>query len=141
MRGAAAALALLFAGCGQTPASNEGNSAAAPATNVPEGNAAPSPLPPAGAALGFVGRWATSAANCPTKAWRFTRDTLTAADGPHCSIYKVTKAPGGYDLAARCPTKKPDELDLIRLRFAESARAMLVESNAIAPMGLIYCGK
>jgi hypothetical protein len=31
--------------------------------------------------------------------------------------------------------------DLIRLRFAESAGAMLVESNAISPTGLIYCGK
>jgi hypothetical protein len=47
----------------------------------------------------------------------------------------------GYDLATRCPAKKPDELDLIKLRFAESARAMLVESNAIKPTGLIYCGK
>jgi hypothetical protein len=49
--------------------------------------------------------------------------------------------PGGYDLAAQCPTKKPIPTDLIKLRFAESAGAMLVESNAIAPTGLIYCEK
>jgi hypothetical protein len=53
----------------------------------------------------------------------------------------VTKMPGGYDLAAQCPTKKPIPTDLIKLRFAESAGAMLVESNAIAPTGLIYCKK
>jgi hypothetical protein len=49
--------------------------------------------------------------------------------------------PGGYDVAAECPTKQPVHTDLIKLRFAESAQAMLVESNAINPTGLIYCGK
>ena len=98
-------------------------------------------LPPANAELRFVGLWATDKANCASHGWRFTADALTGPDAPHCSFYKVTKMPGGYDLAARCPAKKPIELDLIKLRFAESARAMLVESNAIRPTGLIYCGK
>jgi hypothetical protein len=98
-------------------------------------------LPPANAELRFVGLWATDKANCASNGWRFTADALTGPDAPHCSFYKVTKMPGGYDLAARCPAKKPVELDLIKLRFAESARAMLVESNAIKPTGLIYCGK
>jgi len=98
-------------------------------------------LPPTEAALRFVGLWATDKASCASRGWRFTSDALTVPDGPHCSFYKVTKMPGGYDLAARCPSKKPVELDLIKLRFAESARAMLVESNAIKPTGLIYCGK
>ena len=98
-------------------------------------------LPPATAALRFLGTWATSKANCKSAPWHFTADSLTATDGPYCSIYKVSKAPGGYDLAAQCPEKKPIPTDLIKLRFAESARAMLVESNAIKPTGLIYCGK
>lgn len=98
-------------------------------------------LPPADAILRFVGTWATRQANCASRPWHFTADTLTGAGAPHCSIYKVSKAPGGYDLAAQCPDKKPIPTDLIKLRFAESARAMLVESNAIKPTGLIYCGK
>ena len=98
-------------------------------------------LPPADAALRFVGTWAASRSECTTRPWRFTADGLTATDGPHCTFYKVTKAPAGYDIAAQCPAKEPVHTDLLNLRFAESARAMLVESNAIKPIGLIYCGK
>ena len=150
--------AFLLAACGQKadPATSEENTAANQSVstntvnetaamndraNETESSNAVGALPPANASLRFVGSWATSQANCATKAWHFTADTLSATDGPNCSIYKVTKMPGGYDLAARCPAKKPVELDLIKLRFAESARAMLVESNAIKPTGLIYCGK
>lgn len=146
---------VLLSACGQkagTPASenaSSGNAAAASntvETNAPEANQAvasssPRALPPANAGLRFVGRWATSEANCAAKPWVFTTDRLSATDGPHCSIYKVTNMAGGYDLAAECPAKVPDHTDLIKLRFAESAQAMLVESNAIAPTGLIYCGK
>lgn len=113
----------------------ETNQSAAPSQN------GPAPLPPANATLRFVGRWATSQANCVSKPWVFTADRLTATNGPHCTIYKVTQDAGGYDLAAECPAKVPDHTDLIKLRFAESAQAMLVESNAIEPMGLIYCGE
>ena len=115
-------------------------SSAVSANEAQAGNALAS-LPPANADLRFVGLWAKDAANCASHGWRFTADGLTGPDAPHCSFYKVTKMPGGYDLAARCPAKKPVELDLLKLRFAESARAMLVESNAIRPTGLIYCGK
>jgi hypothetical protein len=154
MRRLAVVAAVLLAGCGQNAhrAANESNLAAnvpaavadssAPAANVASAASnAVGALPPADSPLRFVGLWATSEANCTAKPWRFTENKLTATDGPKCSIYKVTKAPGGFDLAATCPGKKPVETDLIRLRFAESARAMLVESNAIPPTGLIYCGK
>jgi hypothetical protein len=153
MRRAVLLTALLVAGCGSQSASNEANqpvSQSGPASESNRtGEAQANPavgnklgtLPSSDAALRFVGEWATSEANCASKPWRFSADTLDATDGPKCSIYKVSKVPGGYDLAAECPAKKPLPTDLIKLRFAESARAMLVESNAIAPMGLIYCGK
>jgi hypothetical protein len=159
MRRTIGAVALLLAACQQrsAPATNAVAEANAPANspasvNAPEANEAEKgtnaaanstlgKLPPPNAGLRFVGRWAASQAECASKAWVFTRDRLSAAEGPNCTFYKVTSAPGGYDIAATCPAKKPVETDLIRLRFAESARAMLVESNAIAPMGLVYCGK
>jgi hypothetical protein len=156
----AAAIALVLSACTQKheaqanqasvsekATSAEGNSSASTAAPSPgqpeEGSSGHKPmnLPPASAALRFVGVWATSEANCASQPWRFTAHELSATNGPHCSFYKVTKMPGGYDLAAQCPTKKPLPTDLIKLRFAESAGAMLVESNAIAPTGLIYCEK
>jgi len=163
MRRLALIATLLLAGCGSSTGSNEANavgssgesgnaaSAAAPAVNESdkkvsaaaneEGANSLGALPPADAALRFVGTWASSKAECASKPWRFTADRLTVAGGPSCSFYKVTKAPGGYDIAAQCPTKEPIHTDLINVRFAESARAMLVESNAIKPTGLLYCGQ
>jgi hypothetical protein len=108
--------------------------------NAAGGAPAQSPLPPADAALRFVGTWGSSKAECTSKPWHFSADAVSGS-GPHCSFYKVSKVLGGYDIAATCPAKEPVHTDLIKLRFAESAGAMLVESNAVPPTGLIYCGK
>ena len=116
-----------------------GNVAASDNQSAATANA-PAPLPPASSAHRFVGTWAKSQAECRSKPWIFTADSLSGS-GPKCSFYKVSKAPRGYDIAATCPAKEPVHTDLFKLRFAESAGAMLVESNAIAPTGLIYCGK
>ena len=119
-------------------------SGAAPGNSTVEANAsapAPGVLPPANASMRYVGTWAKNKGECASKPWHFTARELTVSGGPHCSFYNVAKVPGGYDVAAQCPTKQPIHTDLIKLRFAESAQAMLVESNAIDPTGLIYCGK
>jgi len=157
MRGAIVAAALMMAACGQKAQAPPSNVVAGtPAkvavetagtnsgSNVAANEAEPKPsgvLPPATAAMRYVGTWAATKADCKSKPWRFTAKSLDATDGPKCSFYNVAKAPGGYDVAAQCPTKKPVHTDLIKLRFAESAGAMLVESNAIPPTGLVYCGK
>jgi hypothetical protein len=152
MRRVAVAAMLLLGACGQksqppgsnvvagtppkiaaeTAGANSGANAAANEAGV---------VPPANAAMRYVGTWARSKADCASKPWRFTAKSLEATGGPQCSFYNVAKAPGGYDIGAECPTKQPIHEDLIKLRFAESAGAMLVESNAIPPTGLIYCGK
>lgn len=162
MRRTAIAAVLLLAACNHKPqplenqaTANEKLTEANGADNMSEATIAadngssnqaaavsrPATLPPANAALRFVGRWAKSEAECKSKPWIFTDKEVTAVGGPHCSIYSVTKAPGGYNLGAMCPAKVPVHTDLISLRFAESAQAMLVESNAISPLGLVYCGK
>jgi hypothetical protein len=152
---------VLLAACGQKPQPSENQATAnekitteekaggnAAGNNVAEANASSngtraveSGLPPSNAGLRFVGRWAKSQAECTTKPWIFTEKEIAAVDGPHCTIYHIATAPGGYDLAATCPAKVPVHTDLISIRFAESAQAILVESNAISPMGLVYCGK
>ena len=49
--------------------------------------------------------------------------------------------PRGYDIVAPCTAEGPETDDAIEIRFAESARAMLFESDAIADAGLVYCGR
>lgn len=145
-----AAILLVCSGCNQKTEQPATNHVAATkntmsTTNArslpPSTNSSAEELPVADASLQFVGTWAANKASCSAKPWRFTKDEIRAADGSHCSIYDVSKVPSGYDLAVQCPAKKPDSTDLIKLRFAQSAQAMLVESNAIEPMGLINCGK
>jgi hypothetical protein len=43
------------------------------------------------------------------------------------------------DIAARCTAEGPEQEDEIRIRFAESAGGMLIESERIADEGLIPC--
>jgi hypothetical protein len=107
-----------------------------PASEDPVGT-----LPPAGQGLRFVGRWAAEADLCSTTAWRFTRDSLRTPAGSACAFTKVTPVAGGYDIAATCTAEGPPASDVLEIRFAESARAMLFESDSIADAGLIYCGR
>lgn len=147
---------LMLAACGQKAQPPQSNVVGTPpkvavetagtnsGSNVAANEAVPKPagvLPPANAAMRYVGIWAATKAGCKSKPWRFTARSLDATGGAKCSFYNVANAAGGYDVAAECPTKKPVHTDLIKLRFAESAGAMLIESNAIPPTGLVYCGK
>ena len=59
---------------------------------------------------------------------------------PGSMVTRADKVSGGYDLHATCTAEAPPAPDLIKLRFAESAQAMLVESKTLTPRGLIYCG-
>jgi hypothetical protein len=87
----------------------------------------------------FVGRWATEERNCSTLAWRFTASSLRTPAGSVCRFNRVTEVPGGYDIAAACTAESPPTDDTLELRFAESARALLFESDVIADAGLVRC--
>jgi len=154
MRRLAIAAGLMLGACSQQP----GNEIAAtnvmtPVANdvVPINSASPIPaspdsgepgkLPPAnGATPRYVGRWAATEQLCASGAWRFYATHLETAGEVSCSYDRVDKVPGGYDLHAMCTAEAPPMPDLIKLRFAESAQAMLVESKTLKSTGLIYCG-
>jgi hypothetical protein len=87
----------------------------------------------------FVGRWAPRASECSTLAWRFTTTSLSTPAGSQCTFRKVTEVPGGYDIAARCTAEAPPTSDTLKLRFAESAKALLFDSKSIADAGLVRC--
>lgn len=77
---------------------------------------------------------------CTDKAWRFTATSLRTPAGSACTFGQVTPVGGGYDIAATCTAEGPAVADTLKIRFAESAKAMLFESDSIADAGLIYCG-
>lgn len=153
---ASAALVFLAACSPQTPGDEDASSPdvaavagtdgsntepiAAP-TSTPESAAPDAALPPPDAERRYVGRWAADAGMCRDAAWVFTRDRLETAGSVVCDFTEVTDAPGGYDIAARCFAEAPPQADSFRLRFAESAGAMLIEgSSVLADAGLVYCG-
>jgi hypothetical protein len=94
-------------------------------------------LPPPGD-IRFAGRWAHSPSECKDMFWSLTRSEIS---GPslQCSVRSIGTVAGGYDLEARCGRRETDET--VYLRFAESARALLVESPSIGNKGLVFCGR
>lgn len=86
----------------------------------------------------FTGRWSTEERNC-TEPWVFTASSLRIPAGSVCSFSRVREVPGGYDIAASCMAEGPARDDMLRLRFAESARALLFDSRTIADAGLVRC--
>lgn len=88
----------------------------------------------------FVGRWAAKANGCSSQAWQFTANSLNTPAGSRCTFRKVIEVAGGYDIAARCTAEGPPTDDTLKLRFAESAKALLFESKTIAEAGLVRCG-
>ena len=137
-----------------TPAASAGSpgpapaaaSSAAPPEAAPSLTPLPSPapttatgkLPPADAANRYVGRWAARENLCKSGAWRFEPERLVTAGEVVCDFDHVGKVPGGYDITAMCRAEGETSKDTIKLRFAESAHAMLVQSK-MWDVGLIYC--
>ena len=91
------------------------------------------------AAYRFVGRWAAEERMCADKAWVFTETSLETPAGSVCRFSNVRSVPGGFDIAARCTAEGPPTDDMLEIRFAESAKAMLFESRVIADAGLSRC--
>jgi hypothetical protein len=138
-----AALAML-AGCNKAPVGNEPNgplkaseNRETPAVTAPGAGVLPSPSE----GLRFVGRWAEDQKSCTTAASTFTQTTLTLPDGASCSLNRATQMPGGYDVQATCTAKGAPTGDLLKIRFAESAKAMLLDSEILGSKGLVFCGR
>jgi hypothetical protein len=150
----AMSFALGLAACGSppsgdAPAATNGLSAEDAPSSLPDADinasldplgAPPSPLGEAGSdPPRFVGRWAAEEGMCATAAWEFGAESLRTPAGSACRFTEVRQAPGGYDVAARCTAEGPEQDDVLEIRFAESARAMLFESQSIADTGLVRC--
>ena len=141
---------LLIAGCGKASSGGEpngplrtdepvANSAANAAVQVETGQAGELPAP--GATFRFVGNWANDQHSCENAVWKFTDSTLRTPDGESCSFNRVIEDAGGYDIQATCSGKDGPKSEQLKVRFAESAKAMLLDSHELKNGGLIFCGR
>jgi hypothetical protein len=87
----------------------------------------------------FVGRWAATTDLCATAAWVFTETGLATSGEVTCTFDTVTRTRTGYDLQATCTAEAPPAPYLIRLAYAQSAQALLVEEGPFDPIGLVAC--
>lgn len=111
--------------------------------------AEPGELPPVKGPARFIGKWSEHLENCTAGAWIFSAHELDAPASLSCRFKKVAEVPGGYDIAATCIKGDSTGPDKLHLRFAESAKAMLVriDSQKDNPFtkqdegetGLVYC--
>jgi hypothetical protein len=152
VRALAAAALIALAGCNKGPATGGPNG---PVTGEPNGpvatgrassDQAPTvaeagSLPPLGPVPRFVGRWAADQKACTTNPWQFTATTVRTPEARSCTFKQVSEVPGGYDVQAVCTAKAPELPDLLKIRFAESAKAMLFESKTIGDGSLVFCGR
>ena len=142
LRAAMVAAGIMIAAPFTLPVMANGENAASATRIVSEGEGLPSgkSLPTDEKELRFLGMWAADAALCKEMAWRFSEHELRTPAGSVCQFSTISEAQGGYDIQARCTSEGPTTDDVLSLRFAESAQAMLFESDSIADAGLIYCG-
>ena len=144
------ASALLIAACGKGPPTGEpngplrtddaiANKAPNASQQVETGQAGE--LPAAGATPRFVGNWAKDQQSCESAVWKFTDSTLRTPEGENCSFNRVNETAGGYDIQATCSAKDGPQSELLKVRFAESAKAMLLDSKEMKNAGLVFCGR
>ena len=148
----AGAILLSLAGCRAEP------SAEAPAETVNVANESVAPLPDAdiNASLGilgdpemleqasgterFIGRWAVNEGLCANAAWTFSASEMRTSIGSVCRFTDVSEVPGGYDIEASCTAEGTGARDdVLQLRFAESAGALLFDAENVADTGLVRC--
>jgi hypothetical protein len=154
LRSAALLLALSLGACNKPTAVTGGHEPNGPLTTDEPARNAPAnasvaaqtgqagELPAAGAVPRFVGQWAADQESCDSAAWQFTASALRTPAGGSCSFNQATDVPGGYDIQATCAAAKdPPASDTIKIRFAESAKAMLFDSKTLGNTGLVFCGR
>jgi hypothetical protein len=143
MKLALAALPLLLAACSRSEPTPPAPAPAAALPEAPSPSAGPRPgesLPPADAANRYVGLWATDVRGCAAAPWRFEAARLTTKGEVSCRFDQVRKTADGYDIAATCTAEGPPKAYRLKLGFAESAKAMLVDGGPFSPTGLVWCG-
>ncbi|HET7412743.1 MAG TPA: hypothetical protein VFJ18_08775 [Pararhizobium sp.] len=86
----------------------------------------------------FVGRWAAKNQLCSTAAWKLTQTRLSTPGHVVCTYHRPQPS-GVYHLDATCTAEGPPAQYHLRISYAESAKALLVEGGPFQPIGLVRC--
>lgn len=93
----------------------------------------------AGEAPFFVGRWAANDDMCAKAAWEITHSRLTTPGHTVCDFDHVRQIEGIYRIDATCTAEGPPAGYELRVSYAQSAKALLVEGGPMEPIGLVAC--
>lgn len=124
--------ALALAACDGGEQAPEVSPAPLPVAPPPE---RPTPLPQK---TFYLGRWAASEAQCADQAWTFTPTGLEAPQGA-CAFDTVSPTEAGVEIATDCRWAGETTRTRMRLAYAQSAQALLIEDGPAGDMGLIAC--
>lgn len=130
----------LIAACSQTD-DLDARKTGEPATTAAEPATPRGTLPPFNSPTRYVGVWAAAETACGHAAWRIERNKIQSPAWMACDLTNVTPSQGGFDISATCTDGATEQDAKIRLSFAESAQAMLMQGvPETGDVGLIYCG-
>jgi len=140
----AAAGLLLLAACGRSQSGNEAaQPAGEPVNRTLPAPAAPAPArapAPAAATPFYVGRWAPRAELCGAGAWLIDEKGLHTAGEISCRFDGAPQGAGPVEVEATCLADGMSRKWRLRMAYAQSARALLVENGPFADTGLVRCG-
>lgn len=87
----------------------------------------------------FVGRWAAREEMCADAAWELTQTRLSTPGHTVCTFDHVKQANGIFHIAATCTAEGPPAAYDLKISYAQSVKALLVEGGPMQPVGLVAC--
>jgi len=87
----------------------------------------------------FVGRWAAEESLCRNAAWEITRTSLSTPGHAVCDFEEIENSPSGYEITATCTAEGPPAAYTLKMSYAQSARALLIDGGPFQPVGLVSC--
>ena len=128
---AAVGLTLALQGC-ERP-----KSLYADAPNVRRAPASPDQPP------GYIGRWASTEADCPVRSWTLTATHMQGPDGAACDIVGAAATPAGYSANAMCSGPELAEAKsgriVMTLTGAEPGESLSITEAPVGAVALVRC--
>lgn len=110
---------------------DEGQAQAAPSLDA-EGSTAEPPF--------FVGKWAAEEELCENAAWEFSSTRIETPGHVLCTFEEEVKHLAEiYEVDATCTAEGPPKEHRLKISYAQSAGALLVEGAPFQPVGLVAC--